>query len=65
VRDVTLREDTCRVRTGSGPQALAALRNRVLTLLRRLGFCSTPEALEHFAEHRASAVRLLRYKRIE
>lgn len=65
VRDVTLREDACRVRTGSGPQVLAAVRNTVLTLVRHLGFRSTPEALEHFAEHRAQAVHLVRYGRIE
>lgn len=35
VRDVTCREDACRVRRGSGPQALAALRDTSLTLLRR------------------------------
>jgi len=37
VRDVSLREDQCRVRTGSGPEALAALRNTAITILRRLG----------------------------
>ena len=33
VRDVTLREDACRVRSGSAPQILAALRNSVVHLL--------------------------------
>lgn len=33
VRDVTLREDACRVRKGSAPQVLAALRNTVVHLL--------------------------------
>lgn len=63
VRDVTLREDACRVRTGSAPQVLAAVRNTALTLLRRLGFTNIVEGLEHFMEHRAHAVRLVRYGR--
>jgi predicted transposase YbfD/YdcC len=33
VRDVTLGEDACRVRTGNAPQVLAALRNAVVHLL--------------------------------
>jgi len=33
VRDVTLGEDACRVRKGSAPQALAALRNAAVHLL--------------------------------
>jgi hypothetical protein len=65
VRDVTLREDACRVRTGSAPQALAAVRNTALTLLRRLGFTNMVEGLEHFMERRNDAVRLVRYGRIE
>src|SRR3982751_1247157 len=35
-RDVSLREDACRVRSGCAPQALAALRNTVLRLARVL-----------------------------
>jgi predicted transposase YbfD/YdcC len=35
VRDVTLREDACRVRKGTAPQVLAALRNAVVHLLSR------------------------------
>ena len=35
-RDVSLREDACRVRSGCAPQALAALRNTVLRLARAL-----------------------------
>lgn len=33
VRDVTLGEDACRVRTGNAPQVLAALRNAVTHLI--------------------------------
>ena len=35
VRDVTLGEDACQVRSGRAPQALAALRNAVVGLLRQ------------------------------
>ena len=34
VRDETLREDACRVRSGAAPQILAGLRNAVVHLLR-------------------------------
>jgi len=33
VRDVTLGEDACRVRSGDAPQVLAAIRNAVIHLL--------------------------------
>jgi len=33
VRDVTLGEDACRVRSGTAPQVLAALRNTVIHLM--------------------------------
>ena len=65
VRDMTLREDLCRVRSGSAPQVLTALRNTVLTLLRRLGFQNIVEGLENFMDNRAQAVNLVRYGRIE
>jgi quercetin dioxygenase-like cupin family protein len=35
VRDVSFAEDRCQVRTGRGPQVMAALRNLTLTALRR------------------------------
>jgi hypothetical protein len=45
VRDVTLGEDASRVRQGSGPQVLAAVRNAALGLLRHWGgFESIAEA---------------------
>lgn len=65
VRDVTFDEDRCRVRSGSGPQVFAALRNAAITMLRRLGFTNMQAAIEHFAEERAQAVRAVRYGTIE
>lgn len=51
VRDVTWREDQARTNAGHAPQALAALRNTALTIIRRLGL-KPLEDIEHFAEHR-------------
>jgi predicted transposase YbfD/YdcC len=65
VRDVTFDEDRCRVRTGSGPQAFAAIRNAIITMLRRLGITNIQAGVEHFAEERAQAVRAIRHGTIE
>lgn len=55
VRDVTWQEDAGHARAGSTPQILAALRNSLLTLLRRLGHTNIAAALRHYAAsvHRA------------
>jgi predicted transposase YbfD/YdcC len=45
VRDVTLGEDACRVRSGSAPQALAALRNVCAHLLEGVQAASKAAAL--------------------
>jgi hypothetical protein len=58
VRDVTFREDACRVRSGSAPRVLADLRNACLTLIRRTGQQPRP-AREHFAERKSTAIRLV------
>jgi DDE family transposase len=59
VRDVTLGEDACRVRTGSAPQLLAALRNAILHLLPRAVYPNTAAALRRFAAYPREAVALL------
>jgi len=51
VRDVTLGEDACRVRSGHAPQALAAIRNTVLAVLRLAGYPNIAEALRTFAQN--------------
>ncbi|NDJ76893.1 MAG: ISAs1 family transposase [Chloroflexi bacterium] len=48
-RDVVMGEDASRVRSGSAPQTLAALRNAVISLVKRLGYTSVSEARRHFA----------------
>ena len=50
VRDVTMGEDACRVRTANGPRTLAAVRNTVLTTLRLHGVLNVAEALRTFAQ---------------
>jgi hypothetical protein len=49
VRAVTLGEDACRVRTGSAPQVLAALRNAVVHLLDGVQAASKAAAPRSFA----------------
>jgi predicted transposase YbfD/YdcC len=58
-RDVTLREDCSRVRTGQAPQILAAINNLVLGLLARLGYTNAPQARRHFAAHVEEAVNVV------
>lgn len=59
VRDVTMGEDACRVRKGSGPQVLAGIRNSVIALARRDGWTNIAAALRHYAIKTAAALRLL------
>jgi len=64
VRDVTCREDQCRTRARAAPQVLAALRNTVLTIIRRSGR-KPVEGFEHFAEHRQAALDAATGRRTE
>jgi len=57
VRDMSLGEDACRVRTGSAPQILSGLRNTVLYVLRATGLVQIAEALRHLAARPEEAVR--------
>jgi predicted transposase YbfD/YdcC len=59
VRDVTFREDACRVRTRSAPQALAAIRTAVLNHIRQSGEKPRP-AREAFSENKWKAIRTVR-----
>jgi predicted transposase YbfD/YdcC len=49
VRDVSFDEDRSQVRTGTGPQIMAALRNLVITALRLTGVTNIAAALRHHA----------------
>ncbi len=60
VRDVTLGEDACRVRSGGAPPVRAALRNSVLGILRHHGCTNIAASLRHHAWQPAHVVfRLL------
>jgi predicted transposase YbfD/YdcC len=59
VRDMTMGEDACRVRTGSSPQILAGIRNSVIALLRRAGWTNIAAALRHHAAHVNKALELI------
>ena len=64
VRDATYHEDQARAHAGNAPQVLAAFRNTVLTLIRRLGY-QVVEDFEHFVEHRLAAIEAVRGGRTE
>jgi Transposase DDE domain len=59
VRDVTLGEDACRVRKGSAPQVLAAVRNAVVHLLAGMGGCSHAAAIRRLNARPEEALDLL------
>ncbi len=49
VRDVTMGEDSSRIRTGSGPEVMDAFRNATIGFLRTLGVTNIAEALRRNA----------------
>jgi hypothetical protein len=51
VRDVTMGEDACRVRTKNAPQVVAAARNLALALIRPLGFARIAAATRRIVMH--------------
>jgi predicted transposase YbfD/YdcC len=59
VRDVTLGEDASRVRKGSAPEVLAALRNAAVHLLGRVKAPGKAAATRRLAAHPHEAVRLV------
>lgn len=65
VRDVTLGEDACRVRRGSAPQVLAALRNAVVHLLADIPSPSRPAAIELLQSNPPQALALIGLPQLE
>src|SRR5216117_79864 len=63
VRDVSFGEDRSRLRTGSAPQILAALRNLAITLIHRNASSQIAASRRHFAAHPREAVTLLLQRR--
>jgi hypothetical protein len=58
-RDVTLREDRCRLRIGCAARVMATLNNLVVTLLARLGFSNLPAARRRFSAHPNEALAII------
>lgn len=59
VRDVTVGEDAGHVWVGNAPEALAILRNLLLTVLRRHGWTNIADALRHYGAYAPRALTLL------
>jgi hypothetical protein len=59
VRDVTMGEDACHMRTGNAPQTMAALRNALLSLFRRNGWSNIADALRYYAANFSQALELV------
>lgn len=59
VRDVTFDEDRSQVRTGSGPQVVAALRSTAIAVHRRAGHANIAAALRTYAARPLAALPLL------
>ena len=59
VRDVTLGEDACQMHTGHAPQALAALRNALISRLRRLGWRNIAAGLRHYSASVQDALQFI------
>lgn len=59
IRDTAYGEDKCQVRSGHGPQNLAALRNAAITLLRLSGLPEIAPNLRRFACQPRKLLRFL------
>jgi predicted transposase YbfD/YdcC len=59
VRDVTFDEDRSRIRTGSGPQVMATLRNTAISLHRLTGATNIAASLRHHATRTERPITLL------
>jgi predicted transposase YbfD/YdcC len=59
VRDMSLGEDACRVRSGEAPEILAAVRNAALRLMRSSGLTNIAAALRRHAAKPHEALQLV------
>ena len=59
VRDLTYDEDRCRVRTGSGAEVMATLRNLAISLLRLAGSTNIAQATRHTSRDVTRAANLI------
>ena len=59
VRDTAYNEDRCRIRTASGPQVMATLRNTAINLFRLLGYTNIAKSLRNHGRNHEHALQLL------
>ena len=59
VRDVTMGEDACHMRTGNAPHTMATLRNALLSLFRHKGWNNIADALRYYAANFSEALELV------
>ena len=59
VRDVTFAEDDSQVRTGNGPEVMAALRNFAISVHRLAGATNIAKQCRHVSRHPARALKLI------
>jgi hypothetical protein len=59
IRDVSYGEDASQVRTGSGPQVMAALRNLTIGIMKMTGHSNIAAACRHHARDAARTVATL------
>ena len=59
IRDNTYDEDRCRIRTGNGPQAMAALRNMAIALIKRCIPGTVPRGQRYLTFHPAALLSLV------
>jgi len=65
VRDETMKEDRCQMHTGHAPQALAALRNAAIALLRTQDqYEYIPDAQRHYQAHLQETLQLVGLQRL-
>ena len=60
IRDVTYGEDASQIRTGNGPQAMAALRNLAVGILKLDGYPSIAAACRYHARDATRTLATLR-----
>lgn len=58
-RDVTFKEDRCRLRIGHAARTMATLNNLALSLILRQGYTSLPIARRRYAAHPLEALQLI------
>ena len=59
IRDVVFDEDRCQIRTGTGAETMATLRNTAISLLRLAGWTTIAAALRHHQRHPDKIISLL------